>query len=52
MGLLGHGKGNRAVGRAAGALEGITAWDDGTWKFYDRAARTGDAGVLDALFEQ
>ncbi len=41
----------RAVGRAAGALEGITVWDDdGTWKLYDRVARTWDAGVLDALF--
>ena len=41
----------KTIGAASALIEGITIWDDdGTWKIYDRVARTWDTGVLDALF--
>lgn len=41
----------KTVGAASGVIEGITIWDDdGSWKVYDRTARTWDEGVLQALF--
>ena len=41
----------KTVGAASKAVEGITIWDDyGSYKVYDRVARTWDKEVLQALF--
>jgi len=41
---------NATARASAAAADGLAIWDDdGNWKVYDRAARTWDAGVLQAL---